>query len=59
MTGTGDTSVTRNDLLEWQKHTQGEFNIRKFKGGHFYINESMEAVVKHIGNVLVNSNYLL
>lgn len=52
MTGIRDVSVSHNDLLEWQKHTCSTFNIFKFKGGHFFINDSMEKVVSSINSQL-------
>ena len=59
MTGISDTSICNNDLLEWQKHTKGELDICKFKGGHFFINDSMGAVVKNINKKITNISHIL
>jgi medium-chain acyl-[acyl-carrier-protein] hydrolase len=52
MTGIRDASITHRELLEWQKHTEGEFKLCKFGGGHFFINDSREAVLKCINTKL-------
>ena len=57
MTGISDSSIHYSDLLAWQQHTECEFNICKFKGGHFFINEVMENVVKYINSRLIDIKY--
>lgn len=58
MTGIKDISVSNSDLLEWKKHTDREFSIGKFKGGHFFINDSMESVVKFVNTQLGNIKHM-
>jgi medium-chain acyl-[acyl-carrier-protein] hydrolase len=55
MTGVQDWDVNKRDLAEWGKHTTGPFSLHKFKGGHFYINDSFEAVIAHINRTLLTS----
>lgn len=52
MTGTRDWDVNQQDLIEWRNYTIGECSIHKFKGGHFYIHESMEKIIQHINRIL-------
>ncbi|WP_238191455.1 thioesterase II family protein [Paenibacillus sp. L3-i20] len=52
VTGNKDYDVNQRDLIEWQTHTTGEFSIHKFKGGHFYINDSFDSLLQHINRTL-------
>ncbi|PWW07334.1 surfactin synthase thioesterase subunit [Paenibacillus cellulosilyticus] len=52
MTGIGDADVNRTDLKEWRNHTTNECTIAKFKGGHFYINDSFGIMIQQINRVL-------
>jgi medium-chain acyl-[acyl-carrier-protein] hydrolase len=40
--GTRDSHVKRSDLAGWREYTSGEFTLRLFPGGHFFINEVRE-----------------
>lgn len=44
--GTRDAHATRADLASWRAHTNSEFNLRLFNGGHFFINESREQLLR-------------
>ncbi|MCM3746405.1 thioesterase domain-containing protein [Paenibacillus pasadenensis] len=55
MTGVQDWDVNKRDLAEWGQHTTGPFSLHKFKGGHFYINDSFEAVIQHINRSLLST----
>ena len=46
--GETDDTVPRSDLLQWNRHTASGFKERIFSGGHFFINESREAVVRAV-----------
>ncbi|MET8727399.1 alpha/beta fold hydrolase [Streptomyces parvus] len=37
--GTDDTEVDRPELLAWGEETTGEFGLRVFPGGHFYLKD--------------------
>ncbi|WP_438431718.1 thioesterase II family protein [Gorillibacterium sp. sgz500922] len=54
MTGSGDIEVNQRDLVEWSRHTTGEFAMIKFKGGHFYIKESEESLVERINRTILH-----
>lgn len=52
MTGMKDVDVNKHDLIEWGNHTNGRLSIHKFRGGHFFINDSFDAVIQHINRLL-------
>jgi surfactin synthase thioesterase subunit len=37
--GVDDGTVTRTHLLGWQRFTRGQFQLRDFSGGHYFIND--------------------
>nr|WP_233168403.1 alpha/beta fold hydrolase [Paenibacillus roseus] len=55
MTGVQDWDVNKRDLAEWGNHTTGPFSLHKFKGGHFYLNDSFDTVIQHINRSLLNT----
>ncbi|OBA70059.1 thioesterase [Mycobacterium sp. 1554424.7] len=42
--GNRDDHVSRAALLSWYTHTAGRFALSRFEGGHFYLNNHLEAV---------------
>ncbi|MFD8984041.1 thioesterase II family protein [Streptomyces sp. NPDC059564] len=44
LTGDSDPMVTVREAGAWREHTSGEFALKVFSGGHFYLNE-------HLGQV--------
>ena len=46
--GQDDLSVPWADLLEWRQHAAREFRARPFAGGHFFINERRESVIRSV-----------
>jgi surfactin synthase thioesterase subunit len=43
--GESDPRVTSAEARAWQEHTTGPFSLRRFPGGHFYLNEQGASVV--------------
>jgi surfactin synthase thioesterase subunit len=36
--------VALEHVREWESHTSGRFELHRFPGGHFYLNEQWDAV---------------
>jgi pyochelin biosynthetic protein PchC len=51
LVGSDDTEVTPEEAADWQYHTNGGFDLSVFPGGHFYLDQHADAVVR-----LVESN---
>ncbi|MGV9668419.1 thioesterase II family protein [Nocardia niigatensis] len=43
-TGDDDPKTTVAEMAEWRAHTHGEFELREFRGGHFFLNEHAAAL---------------
>ncbi len=50
--GLKDDETTREDLEPWRNYTQGSFTLRMFPGGHFFIHESREQVLRTLAQDL-------
>ncbi len=46
--GTRDHRITRDMLSAWETHTSGRFSLSAFEGGHFYVNEHIDAVARGV-----------
>jgi medium-chain acyl-[acyl-carrier-protein] hydrolase len=46
--GESDDIDPYEDMLDWRDHTTGDFAIRSFPAGHFFLREQEEAVVATI-----------
>lgn len=55
LTGDNDDHVSRDKLKEWRDYTNQECNIITFSGGHFFINENTEEIVRLIESELIVS----
>ncbi|ULE31948.1 thioesterase II family protein [Mycobacterium sp. IDR2000157661] len=44
--GHGDHRVSQDMLRHWQTHTDGAFTLSVFDGGHFYLNDHIDAVAE-------------
>ncbi|MCQ4043395.1 alpha/beta fold hydrolase [Streptomyces rubrisoli] len=51
--GDVDPRVTIEDAQAWREHTSGEFDLKVFSGGHFYLNTHREAVCDQISGKLL------
>lgn len=47
--GDADPKVTEEEARDWEKHTTGPFRLRVFPGGHFYINNHAQTVIRELG----------
>jgi medium-chain acyl-[acyl-carrier-protein] hydrolase len=43
--GLADLSVRLEELNAWRTHTSGEFKVRQFPGGHFFLNPSLRPLI--------------
>lgn len=51
-----EDSLDFKDIVAWNQHTSKKFTLYTFKGNHFFINSSMEEIIKIINNTLeINS----
>lgn len=48
LTGESDPKVSVEDADGWREHTNGEFELAVFPGGHFYLNECVPDIVHRI-----------
>ncbi|MGV0794571.1 thioesterase domain-containing protein [Mycolicibacterium sp. XJ1819] len=48
--GRADHRISEDMLLRWQTHTAGAFTLSLFDGGHFYLNEHLDAVADLIND---------
>ncbi|WP_309231655.1 alpha/beta fold hydrolase [Nocardia sp. SYP-A9097] len=53
--GTSDPRVTIDDAWAWQSYTSGNFALKTFPGGHFYLAEQRDAVIAELSALLSNS----
>ncbi|MGO9183500.1 non-ribosomal peptide synthetase [Mycobacterium sp.] len=44
--GSRDHRITRDMLAAWEAHTCGRFTLSGFDGGHFYLNDHLDAVAR-------------
>lgn len=50
--GDNDPRVSLDEARAWSEHTTGPFDLRIFRGGHFYLVDQQEEVVAGISDVL-------
>ncbi|MBD0688745.1 thioesterase II family protein [Streptomyces sp. CBMA123] len=46
LVGESDGNATVEQVAQWERHTTGGFSLRVFQGGHFYLAEQIDAVVR-------------
>ncbi|MEN8443746.1 MAG: thioesterase II family protein [Cyanobacteria bacterium J06555_13] len=46
--GLQDHRVSLKGLDAWREHTQQDFSVQRFRGGHFYINQDHSLVIQQI-----------
>ncbi|OBG41131.1 non-ribosomal peptide synthetase, partial [Mycobacterium sp. E3198] len=44
--GDRDHRISRETLARWETHTSGRFTVSDFAGGHFYLNDHLDAVAR-------------
>jgi surfactin synthase thioesterase subunit len=52
MGGSEDPLTPRSHIEEWAAHTRGEFRMRMFPGGHFYLDSCRQAAVEEVSRTL-------
>jgi pyochelin biosynthesis protein PchC len=52
LNGEDDSLVTLEEARAWERHTTGPFRQRTFPGGHFFLNEHPEAVLREVSAFL-------
>lgn len=52
LTGTGDPLTTLDEAEAWRRHTSGDFSLRAFSGGHFFLVDHASEVARLIGDTL-------
>jgi surfactin synthase thioesterase subunit len=52
LVGEEDPQVTPEEADAWQEHTNGPFRVRRFTGGHFFLNSHAAAVMSEISGHL-------
>jgi surfactin synthase thioesterase subunit len=52
LVGDADDSVDLAEAQAWEGHTEGEFTLHSFSGGHFYLVEAQAAVADLIAKQL-------
>jgi medium-chain acyl-[acyl-carrier-protein] hydrolase len=50
--GGAEDDIERGDLIAWRKRFSGDFDLRLFPGGHFFIHEHQSAVLELISRTL-------
>lgn len=46
--GDRDHRISREMLASWETHTNGRFTLSHFAGGHFYLNDHLDAVARMV-----------
>jgi mycobactin phenyloxazoline synthetase len=46
--GNRDHRIGREMLASWETHTSGRFTLSDFEGGHFYLNDHLDAVARMV-----------
>ncbi|MFI1970790.1 thioesterase [Streptomyces cinnamoneus] len=52
LVGDDDPKVNLDEAAAWAGHTEGSFDLKVFKGGHFYLAEHQAAVIKEMADRL-------
>ncbi|WP_181773670.1 thioesterase II family protein [Amycolatopsis pittospori] len=50
--GDSDPKASIDEVSDWEKHTNGEFTLRTYPGGHFYLNTHAPKVIEAIAKVV-------
>ncbi|MFB9689479.1 thioesterase II family protein [Amycolatopsis plumensis] len=46
LAGDDDPQAPQADCLRWKEHTRGQFDLHVFAGGHFYLDDHADAVLR-------------
>jgi surfactin synthase thioesterase subunit len=48
LTGDQDPKVAIDDAAAWREHTEGEFELVVYPGGHFFLNDHVPAILTRL-----------
>jgi surfactin synthase thioesterase subunit len=48
LVGDADPQAPHEECLRWEEHTRGRFDLHVFEGGHFYLDDHAESVLRII-----------
>lgn len=54
LVGDSDPRTTIDEARAWSRHTSGEFDVRIFPGGHFFLDECTTEVVNTLSDVMLS-----
>jgi surfactin synthase thioesterase subunit len=52
MTGDNDPKTTLDEAEAWARHTTGSFDLRVFAGGHFFLTDHADSIIKVLDQYL-------
>jgi pyochelin biosynthetic protein PchC len=52
LTGDADPHVSDDEARAWREHTTGRFELLRYPGGHFFLNDHVSAVLAAISGRL-------
>jgi surfactin synthase thioesterase subunit len=50
LTGDNDPKTTRDEANAWAKHTTGAFDLHVYTGGHFFLTDHVDEIIKLMDN---------
>ncbi|MFI6645448.1 thioesterase II family protein [Streptomyces sp. NPDC050504] len=50
--GDRDPQTSREEAADWERHTNGPFDLEEFQGGHFYLDSHRQAVADRLSGIL-------
>ncbi|MFI1828278.1 thioesterase II family protein [Streptomyces sp. NPDC020412] len=53
LVGDDDPKVTVDEARSWSDHTEGTFDLHVFTGGHFYLTDHQDEIMKVISDILL------
>jgi len=54
LAGESDPLTTKVEIEDWAQHTNGEFALEIYAGGHFYLNDRPAEIIKNISDYLIS-----
>ncbi|MEV3934199.1 MULTISPECIES: thioesterase II family protein [unclassified Streptomyces] len=53
-TGTDDPKASVDEVGSWAEHTEGEFELHTYSGGHFYLNDHAPQVIASVSRTIAS-----
>lgn len=54
--GDSDSQVSISEAMDWERHTDGPFELKVFSGGHFFLTEHADEIIRQVGNHIRNAD---